>query len=157
MPGFWLLNNQCLSECPLWAPGIDRICYPTYIDFKNGTLYYRNYFNTNFIDIDIANDGFTLTGRPGMRRYSDCGNRRLVGGYGILGKTNTISKTFGSLPPHGVIYLAFELYFIDGVTNTDTINVFIDNVLTTTISINPLTDTKLDRCGKRGAGFEEYV
>lgn len=67
MPGYWLLNNICLTECPLWAPGIDRVCYPTYINFKNGTLYYRNYFNNDFIETDVTNDGFSFASRLGMR------------------------------------------------------------------------------------------
>lgn len=45
-----------------------------------------------------------------------CGDDRMLGGYGVFGKSAVVTKLF-KLPPHKAISIKFKLYKIDSWDN----------------------------------------
>ncbi|KAL4454332.1 hypothetical protein ABPG74_012289 [Tetrahymena malaccensis] len=152
--GYFLLNNQCYSRCPLFTIQSGSTCVEQYLSqFNNGLYILQSLWWQNYGHNDINNWGYTFSGFFSTRRYNFCSGRNIIGGWGVgssqvAGTPLIIERNFPTLNPHWRLRLIAELFLIDNWNAADNVQIIIDNSPTPLITIQQTpTNAPNNICG----------
>ncbi|KAL4490436.1 hypothetical protein ABPG72_002646 [Tetrahymena utriculariae] len=148
-----LLNGQCVSSCPSYAPLTSGVCKDYSSTLTNGKYLIKGglsadtFGESEVYGLGLVPNGFKGTGY-GLQSgasVTKCGGKSLLGGAFLSGSGAYIQRTFSQMSPHWSVLIGYTLYKIDTWEN-ETVDMNVDGQIKQS-TMRQTTDGASNLCG----------
>ncbi|EAS04209.2 zinc finger lsd1 subclass family protein, partial (macronuclear) [Tetrahymena thermophila SB210] len=133
LSGLFLIDGQCVDECPSYSTASGSICEDLKSKTSNGVYLLKSMFDTNFGESEVQGAGITIEGFQGFNNKesgaltTSCGGKSLLGGAYLSSEKAIITSTlYSGLDPHWSVVIGYTLYKIDS-WSSESVQLFVDN------------------------------
>ncbi|EAS06676.2 zinc finger lsd1 subclass family protein (macronuclear) [Tetrahymena thermophila SB210] len=153
LSGFFLIDGQCVNECPSYSTASGSICEDLKSKTSNGVYLLKSMFDTNFGESEVQGAGITIEGFQGFNDKASgalttsCGGKTLLGGAYLSSENAIITSTlYSGLDPHWSVVIGYTLYKIDS-WSTESVQLFVDKTSIVT-TVKNAGDGDSNICGR---------